>query len=41
MIPAALFEAQQEGELADGDLVVLSGGGTGMTYGAAVLRWGA
>jgi 3-oxoacyl-[acyl-carrier-protein] synthase III len=41
MIPAALFGAQEEGSLTDGDLVVLCGGGTGMTYGAAVLRWAA
>jgi 3-oxoacyl-[acyl-carrier-protein] synthase-3 len=40
MIPAALYVAEQEGKLADGDLVVLTGGGTGMTYGASVLRWG-
>jgi 3-oxoacyl-[acyl-carrier-protein] synthase-3 len=40
MIPAALYVAEHEGKLADGDLVVMTGGGTGMTYGAAVLRWG-
>ena len=40
MIPAALFVARQEGQLADDQLVVITGGGTGMTYGATVLRWG-
>jgi 3-oxoacyl-[acyl-carrier-protein] synthase-3 len=40
-LPAALWTAERDGALADGDLVVLVGGGTGMTYGAAVLRWGA
>src|SRR6188472_4561353 len=40
MMPAALHFAEQEGQLVDGDLVVLTSGGTGMTYGAAVLRWG-
>lgn len=41
MLPAALFMAEREGRLAEGDLVVLVGGGTGMTYGATVLCWGA
>ncbi len=41
MIPAALFVAEREGRLAGGDLAVVVGGGTGMTYGATVLRWGA
>jgi 3-oxoacyl-[acyl-carrier-protein] synthase-3 len=40
-IPATLFLAEQEGRLGPGDLVVVTGGGTGMTYGATVLRWGA
>jgi 3-oxoacyl-[acyl-carrier-protein] synthase-3 len=40
MIPVNLFVAESEHELGDDDLVVLTGGGTGMTYGAAVLRWG-
>jgi 3-oxoacyl-[acyl-carrier-protein] synthase-3 len=40
MIPAALYDAEQSGKLAADDLVVLVGGGTGMTYGATVLRWG-
>ncbi len=40
-LPVALWAAQRDGELGDDDLVVIIGGGTGMTYGAAVLRWGA
>lgn len=39
-IPLVLDRAVREGALADSELVVLMGGGTGMTYGAAVLRWG-
>jgi 3-oxoacyl-[acyl-carrier-protein] synthase III len=39
-VPAALYVAEQEGLLVPDDLVVLTGGGTGQTYGAAVLRWG-
>jgi len=36
----ALAEAADEGRLADGDLVLLSGFGAGMTWASAVLRWG-
>jgi 3-oxoacyl-[acyl-carrier-protein] synthase-3 len=36
----ALSEAADEGRLADGDLVLLSGFGAGMTWASAVLRWG-
>ncbi|HVV87554.1 MAG TPA: 3-oxoacyl-[acyl-carrier-protein] synthase III C-terminal domain-containing protein [Kofleriaceae bacterium] len=39
-IPLVLDAALRGGALRDGDLVVVMGGGTGMTYGAAVLRWG-
>lgn len=39
-IPAVLAEAHDAGQLRDDDLVVLMGGGQGMTYGASVLRWG-
>lgn len=39
LVPAALFQAEQVGHLADNDLVVLVGGGTGMTYGAIAMRW--
>ncbi|WP_084413506.1 3-oxoacyl-ACP synthase [Desulfovirgula thermocuniculi] len=36
----ALWEAEQKGLLKDGDLVVLSGAGTGYTWSATCLRWG-
>jgi 3-oxoacyl-[acyl-carrier-protein] synthase III len=36
----ALAEAADQGRLADGDLVLLSGFGAGMTWASAVLRWG-
>ncbi len=39
-IPATLAAAHEAGDLRDDDLVVLMGGGQGMTYGASVLRWG-
>jgi 3-oxoacyl-[acyl-carrier-protein] synthase-3 len=39
-VSAELFEAQQRGQIADNAVVVIAAGGTGMTYGAAVLRWG-
>jgi 3-oxoacyl-[acyl-carrier-protein] synthase-3 len=39
-IPLVLAEAADEGRLADGDLVLMSGFGAGMTWGSAVLRWG-
>ena len=39
-IPLALAEAANDGRLADGDLVLLSGFGAGMTWSSAVLRWG-
>jgi hypothetical protein len=35
-----LATGEADGLLGDGDLVTLFGGGTGITYGAAVLRWG-
>jgi 3-oxoacyl-[acyl-carrier-protein] synthase-3 len=38
--PACMLEGATRGLLRDGDLVVLTGGGTGMTYGALALRWG-
>ncbi|HEX4450972.1 MAG TPA: 3-oxoacyl-[acyl-carrier-protein] synthase III C-terminal domain-containing protein [Kofleriaceae bacterium] len=40
-VPMSLVEAGAAGILADGDLVVITGGGTGMTYGAVALRWSA
>ncbi len=38
-IPIALAEAAEEGRLNDGDVVLLSGFGAGMTWASAVLRW--
>ncbi|MET0628440.1 MAG: beta-ketoacyl-ACP synthase III [Acidimicrobiia bacterium] len=39
-IPLVLAEAADDGRLQDGDLVLLSGFGAGLTWGSAVLRWG-
>jgi 3-oxoacyl-[acyl-carrier-protein] synthase III len=39
-LPAALAAAQEQGALADDDLVILLAGGPGTTYGATILRWG-
>ncbi|MEA2826997.1 MAG: 3-oxoacyl-[acyl-carrier-protein] synthase [Actinomycetota bacterium] len=39
-VPIALAEAADEGRLHDGDLVLLSGFGAGMSWASAVLRWG-
>ena len=39
-IPLALCEAADAGRLKDGDLVLLSGFGAGMTWASAVIRWG-
>ncbi len=39
-IPLALVEAAQDGRLKDGDLVLLSGFGAGMTWASVLLRWG-
>ena len=39
-IPIALAEAAEDGRLSDGDLVLISGFGAGMTWASAVLRWG-
>ena len=38
-IPLALADAIEEGRLSDGDLVLLTGFGAGMTWGSALLRW--
>jgi len=40
-IPLALFEAVDAGQVHDGDVVLLSGFGAGMTWASAALRWGA
>ncbi len=39
-IPLALAEAADDGRLEDGQLILLSGFGAGMTWGSALLRWG-
>ena len=39
-IPLALVEAHEAGRIADGDLVLLSGFGAGMTWARALVRWG-
>ena len=38
-IPMCLDECARSGRLADGDLVVLAGFGSGFTWGSALLRW--
>jgi 3-oxoacyl-[acyl-carrier-protein] synthase-3 len=40
-LPLVLARGQQTGALASGNLVLIFGGGTGITYGATLLRWGA
>jgi 3-oxoacyl-[acyl-carrier-protein] synthase-3 len=39
-IPLALSEAADSGTFAEGDLVLMSGFGAGMTWGSALVRWG-
>ncbi len=39
-IPLALFEAVDDGRVQDGDLVLCTGFGAGMTWASALLRWG-
>ena len=39
-IPLALFEAVDDGRVRDGDLVLLSGFGAGMTWASALVQWG-
>ena len=39
-IPLALFEAVDAGRVRDGDLVLCSGFGAGMTWASVLLRWG-
>jgi 3-oxoacyl-[acyl-carrier-protein] synthase-3 len=38
-VPLALDEALGEGKIKSGDLLVLSGFGAGLTYGANIIRW--
>jgi 3-oxoacyl-[acyl-carrier-protein] synthase-3 len=40
-VPIALYEAAQAGRLAPGDLVLFTAFGGGLTWGSAVVRWGA
>jgi 3-oxoacyl-[acyl-carrier-protein] synthase-3 len=39
-IPIALAEASAEGRLHEGDLVLMTGFGAGMTWASALVRWG-
>jgi 3-oxoacyl-[acyl-carrier-protein] synthase-3 len=39
-IPLAMAEAADDGRIEDGDVLLLSGFGAGMTWGSAALRWG-
>ena len=39
-IPLALVDAIDAGRIADGDIILLSGFGAGMTWASAVIRWG-
>jgi 3-oxoacyl-[acyl-carrier-protein] synthase-3 len=39
-IPLALFEAVDDGRVRDGDIVLCSGFGAGMTWASAILEWG-
>jgi 3-oxoacyl-[acyl-carrier-protein] synthase-3 len=39
-IPLALAEAADDGRLRNGDLVLMSGFGAGMTWASALIRWG-
>jgi 3-oxoacyl-[acyl-carrier-protein] synthase III len=38
-IPLALAEAQGDGRLKEGDLVLMTGMGAGLTWGSALMRW--
>jgi len=38
-VPLALVDAIEKGRLSDGDLILLTGFGAGMTWGSALLRW--
>ena len=39
-IPLVLAENADDGRISDGDLILVSGFGAGLTWGSAVLRWG-
>jgi 3-oxoacyl-[acyl-carrier-protein] synthase III len=38
-IPLALADAQAEGRLKEGDIVLMTGMGAGLTWGSALLEW--
>ncbi|MBW2652134.1 MAG: 3-oxoacyl-ACP synthase, partial [Deltaproteobacteria bacterium] len=38
-IPIALDEANREGRIKDGDLILFNAFGAGLTWGAALVRW--
>jgi 3-oxoacyl-[acyl-carrier-protein] synthase-3 len=38
-IPLALAEAQGDGRLKEGDLVLMTGMGAGLTWGSALMVW--
>jgi len=40
-IPLALFEGVDDGRVRDGDILLLSGFGAGMTWATALMQWGA
>ncbi len=40
-VPIALYEAEQQGRIRPGDLVLLTAFGGGLTWGSALVRWGA
>ena len=40
LLPTGMYYVQERGLLRDDDLVMVTGGGTGMTYGSMLLRWG-
>lgn len=40
-VPIALYEAEQQGRVRPGDLVLLTAFGGGLTWGSALVRWGA
>jgi 3-oxoacyl-[acyl-carrier-protein] synthase-3 len=39
-IPYGLADAAEAGRVKDGDLVLLSGFGAGMTWASVIIRWG-
>jgi 3-oxoacyl-[acyl-carrier-protein] synthase-3 len=38
-IPLALAEAQADGRFQEGDLVLMTGMGAGLTWGSALMEW--